>query len=180
MGCRKFSLFDAMILVAATAVGFGIIQTCSPEFYVYQYTPIPSPTWVNWLAVVLSNWAFYLSPLPAAWTLAALMLRLRHPRPPLRRLMRQPGAVSSFAGTMLILVGVLHYQIDRHNPSWHTGPFEYTTYSLGCGIGAVWLISLMSKRWRVERSWIDLLGRSLGVYWISMAPLKFFRTYGGW
>jgi hypothetical protein len=175
---RRFSVLDAMILVAATAVGFGGIRACSPAFYSYQYTPIPPPPWLNWLAVVLSNWAFYLSPLPAAWTFAALVLRLRSPRPPLRRLMRQPGTVASFAATMLILIGVVHYLLDVHNPSSHDGPFQYTSFSLGCGVAAAWLILALSMRWRAERSWIDRLGRVLGAYWIGMVLLILFRTYG--
>jgi hypothetical protein len=175
---RRFSVLDAMILIAATAVGLGGIRVYSPAFYTYQYTPIPPPPWVNWLAVVLSNWAFYLSPLPAAWTLAALVFRLRAPRPPLRRLMRQPGAVANSAATMLILIGIVHYLLDLHNPSYHGGPFEYTVFSLGCGVGAAWLILALSMRWRGEPSWIDRLGRSLGIYWISMVPITLFRTYG--
>jgi hypothetical protein len=178
MVVRRFSVLDAMILVAATAVGFAGIRAFSPAFYSYQYTPIPPPPWLNWSAVVLSNWAFYLSPLPAAWTLAALVLRLRPPRPPLRRLMRQPGAVAVFAAMMLILVGVIHYLLDLHNPSLHGVPFEYTSFSLGCGVGAAWWILALSMRWRAERSWIDRLGRVLGAYWIVMVPVILFRTYG--
>jgi hypothetical protein len=166
-----------MILVAATAVGFGGIRTCSPEFYTYQYTPIPPPPWLNWSAVVFSYWVFYFSPLPTAWTLAALVLRLRSPRSPLRRVMRQPGAVASCAATMLILIGAVHYLLDLHNPSLHAVPFEYTSFSLGCGVGSAWLILALSMRWRAERSWLDRLGRVLGVYWIAMVPLILFHTY---
>ena len=178
MSRRRFSLLDAMILVAATAVGFGGIRICSPEFYSYQYTPIPPPPWLNWSAVVFSNWAFYLSPLPAAWTVAAVVFRLRSPRPPIRRLMRQPGAVASTAATMLILIGAAHFLLDLHNPSRHDVPFEYTSFSLGCGVGAAWLILALSMRWRAEPSWVDRFGRVLGVYWIGMVPLIVFRTYG--
>jgi hypothetical protein len=174
---RRFSVLDAMILVAATALGLGGIRGCSPEFYSYQYTPIPSPPWLRWLAVVLSNWAFYLSPLPAAWTLAALVLRLRSPRPPLRRLMRQPGTVAGVAATILILIGVVHYLLDLHNPSLHDVPFEYTSFSLGSGVVAAWSVLALSMRWRAERSWIDRLGRVMGAYWIGMVPLMIFNTY---
>jgi hypothetical protein len=178
MVVRRFSVLDAMILIASTAVGFAGIRACSPAFYSYQYTPMTPPPWLNWLAVVLSNWAFYLSPLPAAWTLAALVLRLRSPRPPMRRLMRQPGAVAVFAATMLILIGVVHYLLDLHNPSSHDVPFQYTSFSLGCGVGSAWWILVLGMRWRAERSWIDRLGRVLGAYWVGMVPLILFRTYG--
>jgi len=165
-----------MILVAATAGGLGGIRTCSPEFYTYQYTPIPPPQWLNWSAITFPHWAFYVSPLPMAWTLAALVLRLRSPRPSMRRLMHQPGAVASTAATMMILIGAIHYLLDLHKASWHETPFEYTVFSLGCGVGAAWLILALGMCWRAERSCIDRLGRVLGVYWIAMVPLVLFRT----
>ena len=175
---RRFSVLDAMILVAATALGFGGIRTYSPAFYSYPYTPIPPPSWLSWSAVVLSNWAFYLSPLPAAWTLAALVLRIRPLRPSMRRLMRQPGTVALLAATILIPLGVVHYLLDLHSSSWHDVPFQYTSFSLGCGVGTAWLMLALSMRWRAERSWIDRLGRVLGAYWIGMVALILFRTYG--
>jgi hypothetical protein len=92
--------------------------------------------------------------------------------------MRRPGAVSSSAVTMLILIGAIHYLLDLHNPSWHETSFEYTVFSLGCGVGSAWLILALSMRWRAERSWIDRLGRVLGIYWIGMVLLILFRTYG--
>jgi hypothetical protein len=175
---RRFSLSDAMILVAATAMGLGGILTYSPDYYTWSYAPIPPSPWLAWSSVVLAHWAFYVSPLPAAWTLAALVLGLRSPRPPLHRLMRQPGAVAGSAATMLILIGVVHYLLDLHNPSWHEIPFEYTSFSVGSGVGAAWLTLALSRRWSPEPSWVDRLGRGLGVYWIAMVPIIILRTYG--
>jgi hypothetical protein len=39
----------------------------------------------------------------------------------------------------------------------------------GYSVGAVWLLLVLSGRWRAERSWIDRLGRLLGVVWIAAA-----------
>jgi hypothetical protein len=178
---RRFSVLDAMILVAATAVGFGAIRTCSSEYYnnvLWPYRPMPAASWLSWSAVVLSHSAFCLSPLPAAWTVAALVLRLRAPRPPLARLMRQPGAVAGVAATLVIALGIGHYLSDLPRSSWHDAPFEYTNYALGCAVAAGWLILALSRRWRAEPSWLDRLGRGLGVYWIGMVPLTFCRTFG--
>jgi hypothetical protein len=177
MVSRVFTLLDAMVFVAATAVGLAVIRTCSPVYYTWQYTPIPPPTWVNWSSVVFSHWSFYLSPLPAAWALAVLILRLRAPRPTLHRVFRQPGLVASCAVVLCVLAGVAHYLADLHRPSYHEWPFEYTTYSAGCAVGAVWLVLWLGGRWRAERSWIDRLGRGLGAYWISMVPLVIFCSF---
>jgi hypothetical protein len=39
----------------------------------------------------------------------------------------------------------------------------------GCTVAAIWLLLVLSGRWRPERSWIDRLGRLLGVVWIAVA-----------
>ncbi len=176
---RRFSVLDAMILVAATAVGFAGIRGCSPEYYTWPYTPIPPLPWLNRSAVTLAHWAFYVSPLPAAWTFTALVPRLRSPRPSMPRLMRQPGAVASSAATMLILMGAIHYLVDlRNTASWHDTPIELTVFSLGCGVASAWLILALGRHWRAEPSWIDRLGRVLGVYRIVMVPIMILRTFG--
>jgi hypothetical protein len=178
---RRFSVLDVMILVAATALGFAVIGRCSPEWYnnlLWPYRPIPQATWLHWSAVVFPRWAIYLSPLPAAWTFAALLLRFRSPRPPWRRLLAQPGAVASTAATMLILIGVVQYLSDENQRSWHNFPYESTCYSLTSGVGLAWLIQAVSRCWRAELTWVDRLGRGLGLYWISMVPLIVFATYG--
>jgi hypothetical protein len=75
-------------------------------------------------------------------------------------------------------LGIGLYLSDLPQPSWHDVPFEYTSYALGCAVAAGWLILALSRRWRAEPSWLDRLRRGLGVYWIGMVPLTFFRTFG--
>ena len=47
------------------------------------------------------------------------------------------------------------------------------SFSTPCGyaVGAVWLVLALSRRWRPEKSWIDRLGRALGVAWIATTAL---------
>lgn len=42
-------------------------------------------------------------------------------------------------------------------------------FSAPCGftVAVVWLLLALSGRWRPEKSWIDRLGRLLGVVWIA-------------
>ena len=42
-------------------------------------------------------------------------------------------------------------------------------FSAPCGftVAAIWLLLGLSGRWRPEKSWIDRLGRLLGVVWIA-------------
>jgi hypothetical protein len=51
-----------------------------------------------------------------------------------------------------------------------------TNFATPCGpaVAAVWLVLALSGRWRPERSWIDRLGRFLGVTWIVISILAAF------
>jgi hypothetical protein len=102
---RKFLLSDAIVLVAATAVGLDLVKPFSAAMTPVRWTP-PFPFgsrflgWIEgvWVGLVLA------SHFAVAWTLAILGLRLRRPRAPWRRLVRQPGLV---AGLMVASVLVL-------------------------------------------------------------------------
>lgn len=48
---------------------------------------------------------------------------------------------------------------------------QMAAFSSPCGytVAAIWMLLALSGRWRPERSWIDRLGRLLGVAWIACA-----------
>src|SRR5215210_5625913 len=82
---RRFTLFDAMILVAATAVGFALLRDHLSWLYEdlplrIDYRPTSDRSWHSgskWsYCALLGTW-----PLPAAWTIAVLGLNLRRSRP---------------------------------------------------------------------------------------------------
>src|SRR4051794_18545675 len=102
--CRPFTVLDAMILVAATAVGSSAFLD---EIEPWWDPRVPrdalfvnptsflrgteSPT--EWAVSVLF-WTIVdvlrIRPMLVAWSYGAFLLRLRRPRPPMRRLARQP------------------------------------------------------------------------------------------
>jgi hypothetical protein len=45
-------------------------------------------------------------------------------------------------------------------------------FPLARAVVVAWVILLLSGRWRSEPSWIDRLGRALGVFWIVWAVLE--------
>ena len=47
----------------------------------------------------------------------------------------------------------------------------------GIAIAACWVLLFPGGRWRTERSWIDLLGRILGVYWLAMIVIARFAPF---
>jgi hypothetical protein len=48
---------------------------------------------------------------------------------------------------------------------------QVAAFSAPCGftVAVIWLLLALTGRWRPERSWIDRLGRLLGVVWIACA-----------
>jgi hypothetical protein len=100
---RRFTLIDAMVLIAATALAlvpirygdsFGLLES------------IPSTSALEWLSFFAYGSYWILTPLLVAWSLALWALRFRQPRPRLRRLFRQPGmtATTAILLTVLLLV----------------------------------------------------------------------------
>jgi hypothetical protein len=167
-----------MILVAASAVSFVILR--SPMRGALQ----SEPGWTHYLAAALCGLV--------SWTPALLFLRLRNPRPPLRRLARQPGFAASLAGTSIIAIGgfaiglLALVRVSRRgaiagiarfgprmptrvpDPSWWLGVVLHFGAIVGAAIIGAWLLLAFSGRRRPAKGWIDPLGRVLGVLWIVL------------
>jgi hypothetical protein len=43
-------------------------------------------------------------------------------------------------------------------------------------VALAWALLAITRRWKSEASWIDRLGRMLGVLWIGMTPLMWWLT----
>ena len=46
----------------------------------------------------------------------------------------------------------------------------------GYAVAATWVVLAASGRWRPEKSWVDRLGRALGLAWICITALVSFPT----
>jgi hypothetical protein len=171
---RRFTLFDAMILIAAFAVALFPIR-----WNLVAWTWYFSGGWST--SAVLKEGVdadALLCPLALTLSPALWVLRLRRPRPGLAQVFRQPGMAAStatlvyelffFNATLISLV--LHYALSLNN--------RHLFYSLNavmwlwilslCSTGivvlAVWTVLWLSGAWRAEPSWIDRAGRILGIY----------------
>jgi hypothetical protein len=152
-------LLDGMILIAGAAVGFAGVR--SAEFR------------MNWAftARLFSDYFLMLA------SCVVLTFRLRRPRPPIRVLARQPGAVACFAAVashFKSLCGALLL-------SWSLGDVDeisrvgsaiwYSLSSAGTTPSNVvlvcWILLAASRRWLAEPGWIDRSGRVLGWLWIA-------------
>ena len=140
--------------------------------------------WPSW------GWAIYLSygllatvlvPFCWAWTLAILALRVRKPRPRLRRLACQPVAIACCSAAFALvpaLVGLLCLalisSIESESPQWERilgCSFILVPALTGFAVLGSWGTLLLGRRWRAEPSWLDRAGRVLGLYWIGAMVL---------
>jgi hypothetical protein len=98
----SFTILDATILVAATAVGLAILRLFVADGWFFrQEFPISH---INFIAQCANEACL---PLLASWTLCFLILRLRRPRPRLRRLARQPGMAGCSAAALVLIVPLM-------------------------------------------------------------------------
>ena len=197
---RKFLLSHALVLVAATAVGFFVAR---PYYAVttFDWTPPMASAsrfsgWVGglWDCLVV---AF---PIVMAWTLAILGLALWPPRPRRRELLRQPGFVAGMAAAFVLLVRLCGFatmcvRVLGQEKLWimsvrrtggggafigwppanllfETDHFLGTAALIGVSVAASWIVMLASGAWRPDGGWIDRAGRVLGWFWIAMLPLS--------
>jgi hypothetical protein len=187
---------DAMVLVAATAIGLGALRAAVGDFTELRHqlteslssASQPPEGWSRFSWAIFSGYglmATALVPFCWAWTVALVILRRRQPRPPRRRLGRQPGALACSAAALLLVPALVV-------PSWWcvvTGLFGSIRYDsaewqktlavyfifvpalTGFTVIGAWWSLLLGRRWRPEASWIDRAGRVLGIYWIATVLL---------
>jgi hypothetical protein len=185
---RRFSLLDAMILIAATAVGLAIARRWTQLADVTRLFLSPDegplPVLASLTRRIVLSW-----PVVAMWTLALVALRLRRPRPRGRRLFAPAGVVACLVAAVVMglefaqVVFIetedwIQYPHPRHTAArW--GEFEYraihttATTSIGMAVAAAWVALALARRWRSERSWIDGAGRVVGSLWILLLLLRF-------
>jgi hypothetical protein len=176
---RKFTLFDAVVSVAALAVALAFSRTQLTYLWA-NLCAIPIRGSAGWAGVwsylrtrtdvTRSIVMFSFTPLYCflfAWTLAFLVMRLRKPRPPLRNLVKQPGMVACevlLSGMILTFCLALNegYQLLA----------SVTVISTAFAIPVAWTSLALRGRWAAEPSWIDRLGRGLGICWSVSIPLQ--------
>ncbi len=184
---RRFSLSDAMVMIAATAIGFaGSIYLWNIG---YPTTEFGYPVTMFFRTWAIHDWheeipkivfgCIYLS-LPGQFTcnLALSLLALKRPHYSIRWLTRQPGVVGCWAASIAILWRLSRELVSaRTTGNWYLLPDHMTGFTLdnptGPAILSVWLISLLNDRWRPEPTWLDRSGRIMSVIWIvetAIAP----------
>jgi hypothetical protein len=170
---RPFTLLDAMILVAAAAVGLAALRWAG--VWLIWEDRLATRVAISQVSLKLAvNWSCFGIPM----TLAALAVRLRRPRASWRRLIRQPGMMAGLAvvpAWALAAGDAFLFQYDVRGQAWN--PEEMLQYGLlfatalgGFAVAIAGMAQALIGR-RPEPGWVDRLGRLVGVGWVLMSPL---------
>ncbi len=168
---RPLTIFDAMTLVAAVAVGIAVSRGVDADQVVYLNRGQPALMPLATLTMLLIEWL----PLPAALSLAVLGLNCKAPRPPARRLARRPG----FAACLAVLVAMvgsltfltpLTWTIGLIKTTHHVGEvlLELLASQIGVGVATAWLLMALKGAWTIGPSWLERLGVALGAFWVFL------------
>jgi hypothetical protein len=185
-------LADAMMLVAATAIGAAIIRDnrWNPTTVLTHMGAIRLPEyqpWAKgWIKVGASQLGRNLNVLLLAWTIAVLLMTaVRNPRSYRDHACRPGFAACLAVATVLIIspiAAIVKHFFDR--PLWSVrfnrtllcNFLQYWSVPMSCGVLTVWACLWLTGNWRRDETYLDQLGRLLGTAWIVVLPLNIDAT----
>ncbi len=191
-------LRDGLILIAGFAVGLASsirlvrLQTKAGlgEAFAVSLAELgaegPSFRRVSNLARLCTEVYIHFVPFLIAFSIALLLCRLLPPRPPLRRIAREPGFVATAAiacGALVFLPAIVR-AILRQYVLAEPGidvlrylPTVARTMNLtsASSVLAAWVVLAVSGRWRSRCDWVDRLGRIFAVVWLLPLVLESIR-----
>jgi hypothetical protein len=191
---RRFRIFDAMMLIGATALGCGAIEWVSRETVgtlslwgfcaeVWKFLHQPLGKIGIWPVIyACAMFAVLISPIAATSTIALIPIRLIGPRPRWRRLACQPGVTSAWAagtamtGITILISGIALVCGFEVSSRWVLEIYFFSPMFIGLAVLASWMTLALGRRWRAERSWVDRFGRAAGFYWIMTGLLAIFAV----
>jgi hypothetical protein len=172
---RRFTILDLLISIVPLAV--AIVATREFVDHDLDRARILRMN-QSWPMMVIDGFTigfFGLFPrYEAAAMVAFFLMRLRRPRPCLRRLSREPGAVACAAASAAVLAGgVVVLSRKLFGVPEFTTMFDVHNWTIiesrvGPAVVAAWAVLYASGRWRPEPSWLDRAGRLLGAFWIAL------------
>jgi hypothetical protein len=149
--CRPFKLVDAMILIAAAAIGMASMRTVWNQLPMVGIDRGKSLRWQIYAETVRAGLNISLLMLAVAY----VWIRLIPPRLPRWDLIRQPGMLflGVFIGLSFLLMGL----------SAFVPLVGWTNLIIALALGLSWDAACRWHRSRAEPGWIEGLGRSVGV-----------------
>jgi hypothetical protein len=176
---RRFALSDALVLVAATSIGFVPARSLS-FLSGARRTGVFGGSRFN---VVLKEGMAFVIPILLAWTVAVLLLSLRRPCPRWRRVARGPG----FIAAVMVLLGVAELASEFVPVQWSARAWpsaERLAVLLPAIAGRVgplltgaWVATALAGHWGSGPSWVERFGRWLGAAWLGLFLLVKLAVY---
>ncbi len=174
---RHFNLSDAIVLIAAVAVGLALAKPATSTLAARKPTLSGSSVSPPFYAML------YATPILSAFALATVGLSLRRPRPPLPRLIGSPGFIANACGLLGVAVACLHYLVQvligfRVTPMKYVHlldlsiPGSVAYFVLGAALSMA-----LRGDWLPRRNWADRLGWAIGAAWIGMALTSWAKNY---
>ena len=192
----KFTLLDATLLIAASSIGFVFYRTAvGARNILVPFQFLVSSPERAWDAQAVIERAATLASLiltfVGGWVLVLPVIRLRVPRQSWRRASRQPGTIACIAVLVgiacgsCIVAGTLLIAWTTTPGRLRIAPDDWLRFFLrdqliagaGLAVANVWIVQILSRRWRPEPDWIDRLGRALGGLWIFSGFIWACRVY---
>jgi hypothetical protein len=190
---QRFRLFDAMVLVAATAVGLSLARYSQMRYFAWEPAPIPDRV-IYYGLILITRWFYGVLPVVYGLCAAVVATGLRSTRPRREEFTLRPGLAACTAALVALLaaliIRLLSYALGRPGVVWSKHPTDVllaTSYGylwspeaidsmfMEAGVGsisaviAVWSLQRLCGLWQPVPEWPDRLGRVLGSLFLVWA-----------
>jgi hypothetical protein len=175
---RYFNLSDAIILIAAVAVGLALAKPATDTLAARK----PALTGTS-VAPPPSCVLLFGTPTLAACALATVGISLRRPRPSLPHLARSPGFIANASGLLGVAFACLHYLVQVLI-GFGSAPMKYVHLlalmipgSVAYFVMGAALAMALRGDWLPRPTWVDWLGWVFGLAWIGLALFSWVKNY---
>jgi hypothetical protein len=184
---QPFTLRDAMVLVAATAIGLAAARGLHDSIWSKTSMSVEAGSY-SAISLEVARWTVIALPTAWAWTIALILLSLRIPQTSIHARLILPGSAACGAATIALTIGTINMLVV-----WVIIILQFGTTrplvmgevisdsileidlpgigSPGLAVTIAWVALAVSGRWQPEPSWIDRLGRLMGCGWIGLMML---------
>ena len=173
-------LKDLLVVIGATAVGLAILRAISSDFT--DHLPGSKASGVIWSwPLAACNGYMMAGVVVAMWTVTALYLRLRPPRPRLRRLARRPGfamacgAIVTYLTVWAAMGGYMAFKA-KSSPDLNDC-LIIASLPTGFAAGSAWFLAALGARCRPGPDGLDRSAWLLGLYWLGLAPVSLLAIF---